>query len=268
MNTTIKAVIADLAGTTVDFGSCAPAGVFVEVLRRAGVEISLAEARGPMGMSKKDHIRELLRLPNVSTAWRDKHGNDWDERDVEDIYNAFIPLQLECLADYNELIPGVLETVNLLKSRGIKLGVNTGYTRDMTDIVLDGMKAQGIVPDASCCYSDVPAGRPAPWMIFHTMEQLDVCPPCAVVAIGDTLSDIEAGRNAGVWTVGITRTGNLIGMNAEEVEQADPTLLASLIEEGTRQLIDKGAHYVVESFAELPAIIDVINERMKAGDRP
>ncbi len=264
----VRAVIADMAGTTVDYGSCAPAGVFVKVFRNAGVDLSFEEARGPMGMGKKDHIRQLLRLPRVVEAWRAACLRDWTEADVEALYEAFIPLQLSCMADYNDLIPGVHQTVAELRQDGIQLGVNTGYTREMTQIVLDGMRRQDLVPDAASCLSDVPAGRPAPWMIFDTMEQLGVYPPAAVVAVGDTLSDIEAGRNAGVWTVGVTRTGNMLGMGAAEVEAADPAQVAAKLAEATAVMLATGAHYVVEGFAELPQVIEQINERLQAGERP
>ncbi len=264
----VRAIVADLAGTVVDYGSCAPAGVFVKVFRHAGVEISFAEARGPMGMGKKDHIRELLRLPRVTEAWQLANERHWTEADVEALYEAFIPLQLKCLPDYNNLIPGVYETVTALKQDGIQLGVNTGYTQEMTQIVLDGMKQQGVVPKAVSCLSDVPAGRPAPWMIFDTMEQLGVFPPAAVIAVGDTLSDIEAGRNAGVWTVGVTKTGNLVGMTSTEIHLTDPFVVAEKVAEAYRIMRTTGADYVVESFADLPQIIDKINERLLMGERP
>jgi len=59
----VKAVIFDLAGTTVDYGSCAPAGAFIELFRRHNIEISNKQARGPMAMHKRDHIKILLQIP-------------------------------------------------------------------------------------------------------------------------------------------------------------------------------------------------------------
>ena len=70
----IKAVILDWAGVTVDYGSCAPAQAFVEVFRRYGVEITTAEARGPMGRAKRDHIIEIASLARVSEVWNVVHG--------------------------------------------------------------------------------------------------------------------------------------------------------------------------------------------------
>ena len=264
----VRAVIADMAGTTVDFGSCAPAGVFVKVFRAAGVEITLAEARGPMGMGKKDHIREILRLPRVSASWQYVNRTEWSERDVELLYDAFIPLQLRCLQDYNNLVPGVYQTVLELRQESLLFGLNTGYTRDMTQIVLEGMRQQGVVPDAVSCLSDVPAGRPAPWMLFDTLEKLSVYPPAAAVAVGDTPADVEAGRNGALWTVGVTRTGNLLGMTEREMQAADPVDVQERIGAAERVLRGAGAHYVVESFAEMPRVIQDIDRRMAEGERP
>ncbi len=137
----------------------------------------------------------------------------------------------------------------------------------MTEIVLDGMKQQGVAPKAESCLSDVSAGRPAPWMVFDTMEQLGVFPPAAVIVIGDTLSDIEAGRNAGAWTVGVTKTGNLVGMTSNEIHLADPVVVAAKVADAERIMRATGADYVVESFADLPHVIDKINVRLRAGER-
>lgn len=66
--TQLAAVIFDWAGTIVDFGSRAPMGAFVRAFRHFDAEISIAEARGPMGLPKRDHIREALAQPRIATA--------------------------------------------------------------------------------------------------------------------------------------------------------------------------------------------------------
>ena len=53
-------------------------------------------------------------------------------------------------------------------------------------------------------------------MIYRLMEELNVCPPGAVVKVGDTIADIESGLNAGVWSVGVTQTGNMLGLSEKE----------------------------------------------------
>jgi len=254
-NMPIKAVISDLAGTTVDFGSCAPAGAFVELFARHNIRATAAEARGPMGIHKRDHIRAMLDMPSISQQWTGIHDRAWTERDLDDLYEEFIPMTLEALPKYSTVIPGVVETVERLHEQGIKIGVSTGYNNEMLRIVLEKAAEGGFIPDAAICAADVPKGRPAPWMIFRLMEALDVYPPTSVVKIGDTIADIEDGLNAGVWTIGVTRTGNLVGLTEAEWNVLTPAEQKRRIAEASKQLLAAGAHSVVDSFADLPDII-------------
>ena len=79
----VKAVVLDWAGTVVDFGSRAPMGAFVEVFARFGVAISIAQARGPMGLPKRAHIAALLAEPDIAEAWRAAHGALPDEQAID-----------------------------------------------------------------------------------------------------------------------------------------------------------------------------------------
>lgn len=264
----IQLVVTDLAGTTVDYGSRAPAGAFVELFRRHGVDITDAEARGPMGLQKRDHIVALTRMPRIADAWRDKHGSDPDETRINELYAEFIALQVDCLPDYDDVIPGVLETVEALRARGIHVAATTGYNREMMEVVLKGAERQGFVPDAACCAEDVPYGRPAPWMIFRSMEAVGVYPPAAVLTIGDTIPDVESGRNAGTWTVGVTATGNMLGLSEAEAEALSDDELRPRLANATKALADAGAHKVVEAFADCLECIDNFEERLANGEQP
>jgi phosphonoacetaldehyde hydrolase len=262
----IKAVISDLAGTTVDYGSCAPAGAFVELFNRHGVEATTADARGPMGIHKRDHIRAMLETPAISQQWSRVHGRSWTEDDLEAMFQEFIPMQLACLPQYSTVIPGVVEAAEELQRRGIRIGVNTGYNNEMLESVLKKCAEGGFIPDAATCAVNVPKGRPAPWMIFQLMEKLDVYPPTAVVKIGDTIADIEAGLNAGVWTVAVTKTGNLLGLSLDEVEALAADELEQRLAAADMKCREAGAHYVIDAFAELPHIVEEIEDRMRRGD--
>lgn len=265
----VRAVILDWAGTTMDYGCYAPAVVFVKVFERRGVPITMEEARAPMGLMKKDHIRAISKMESVAERWRQAYGRPCTEEDVEAMFQDFVPLQLACLADYADLIPGTLETVDLLRSRhGVKIGSTTGYTRPMMELLLKEAKKRGYEPDASVCATDVPAGRPYPWMCLLNAIKLEVYPLYAVVKVGDTLKDIEEGRNAGMWTIGLAKTGNEVGLNAEEIAALGSDELKGKLERAYRRLYEAGAHYVVDEIRDVPAIIDQINERLAAGERP
>ncbi|MGC3966958.1 MAG: phosphonoacetaldehyde hydrolase [Pirellulales bacterium] len=223
----------DWAGTTIDYGSLAPMRVFVEIFRRRGVEIAIDEARGPMGRAKHDHISEVARLPRIAAKWQELYGRTPTDDDVLAMYEEFLPLQKSVLAEGWDVIPGVIDTVAELRRRGIKIGSTTGYTRALMEVVAPRSATLGYKPDCLVCADDVPAGRPAPWMNFRAIEQLGVFPPSAVVAVDDTPVGIEAARNAGMWAVGIVRSGNEFGLTkaeADQLEREDPTAYQSHIE--------------------------------------
>jgi phosphonoacetaldehyde hydrolase len=264
----LRALIADLAGTLVDYGSCAPAGVFVEVFRRRGVEISLREARGPMGSEKRDHIAALLAVPTIAGRWQTAHGCPPAEEDIDAMYRDFVPIQLECLPRYSDLVPGALDAIAQFRRRGLKIGVTTGYNREMLDVVLREAARQGFAPDAAVSADEVPAGRPAPWMALEAIKRMQVFPVGACVKIGDTLPDIAEGRNAGMWTVAVARTGNEIGMSLEEATAHSDAEMEPLLKAAYGRLRAAGAHWVVDSIADVPGLLDEIDERAANGERP
>ncbi|MBP8264149.1 MAG: phosphonoacetaldehyde hydrolase, partial [Pseudomonas sp.] len=113
----LQAVIFDWAGTVVDFGSFAPTQVLIDAFAGFDIEISLAEARIPMGLAKWDHIQALGRLPAVAARWQARFGRAMSDADVDALYAAFIPLQIERVGDYSALIPGALECIATLRQR-------------------------------------------------------------------------------------------------------------------------------------------------------
>ena len=264
----LKAVILDWAGTTMDYGCYAPAVVFIEVYKRQGVGITMQEARQPMGAHKKVHIRKISQIPTVAQKWQDVHSRQCTEDDVEKMFAEFIPLQLACLADYADLIPGTVEAVQKFRSRGLKIGSTTGYMREMMDLLLEEAKKRGYEPDSTVCAADVPAGRPEPWMCLRNAENLGVYPTEAIVKIGDTLPDIYEGLNAGMWTIGLAKTGNELGLNEKEIEALPADELQRRLETAYKRMYEAGAHYVVDGIWDCDKIIDEINTRLERGEKP
>jgi phosphonoacetaldehyde hydrolase len=264
----VKAVILDWAGTTVDHGSLAPVRVLQEIFAHRGVPISEEEARRDMGVLKKDHIRKILFAQDISTRWRLTVGHEPAEADVDSLFADFIPRQLDCLVKYSNVIEGVTETVARLRKRGIKIGSTTGYTRAMLDLVLAPAAKEGYAPDCAICPDDVGAGRPHPWMIFANAIRLQVEPLAAIVKIGDTPVDIEEGLRAGVWTIGVARTGNMVGLSAEDFDALMPADKAARVENARRLLAAAGAHEVIDAVAECEPALDAIEERMRRDEGP
>jgi phosphonoacetaldehyde hydrolase len=265
----VKMVILDWAGTTLDYGCYAPAVVFIEVFKRRGVEITMEQARRPMGLKKLDHIRAISIQDEVAKLWKQVHNKNCTEADVQDMFEKdFVPLQVACIADYSELIPGTVETVDGLKSRGIKIGSTSGYFTEAMEINFREAEKQGYIPDTNSCASDVPAGRPEPWMVISNMQQARIFPPESVVKVDDTKPGIAEGLNAGTWTIGLAKTGNEVGLNLQELDALPPEEVKLKVEKAADGLAKAGAHYVVESIADVPAVISEIEIRLKMGDKP
>ena len=195
---TLQAAILDWAGTVVDFGSFAPTQIFVEAFAEFGVQVSLEEARGPMGMGKWDHIRTLCDIPAIAERYRAVFGRLPSDDDVTAIYERFMPLQIEKIAEHSALIPGALQAIAELRGMGLKIGSCSGYPA----VVMEKVVA---------------------------------------MAVGLTYEQYKA-------------------LPAAELER-ERTRIEQMFE-GSRP------HYLIETIAELPAVVRDINARLARGEMP
>jgi phosphonoacetaldehyde hydrolase len=264
----IKAVILDWAGTTVDFGSLAPVAALQRVFEANGVAVTAAEVREHMGVLKKDQIRAICAGERVAKAWTSQHGEPPAEPDVERIFREFLPQQAAILVEFSELIPGVADTVATWRAAGLRIGSTTGYTRALLDVVIPAAAAQGYSPDASATPDEVGGGRPKPFMCYRNAILTGAYPLWHCVKIGDTPSDIGEGCNAGMWTIAITATGNEIGLSRCEWETLPPEVRSEREEEAARRLTGAGAHFTAPSLAQCAPILEEIERRLAAGEKP
>ena len=264
----IPAVLLDWAGTVVDHGSVAPVKALKEVFGAAGVSVPMALVRRYMGLAKKDHVRKLLQEHEVAQRWMELYGSVPGEADVDRLYEQFEPQMMAALSGCAQVISGVVEIAAQLRARGIKLAGTTGYTRPMLDALQRLAAQQGYITDASLAPEDVGAGRPFPWMCYRLAIDLRVYPLSACVKIGDTESDILEGRNAGMWTIGVTRSGNAAGLTEHEWAETDVAEQRRLIVHAHRELTQAGAHYTAESVAHIMPVLDEIEARIMRGERP
>jgi phosphonoacetaldehyde hydrolase len=264
----LKGAVLDWAGTAVDYGCLGPAAVFIEVFKKFRVEATIAEARTFMGLMKKDHIRGMLALPDIKKRWKAIHQRLPEESDVEALYEETEPMMVSALFNHADPIDGLLETVEGMRERDMKIGSCTGYTGPMMEVLVPLAERKGYAPDAMVCSTDVPAGRPNPWMCYMNAIKLDIYPMSALVKIGDTVSDIQEGLNAGMWTIGLTQSGNELGLSQAEVEALPSNELDQRLEAVKTQFEDAGAHYIARGIWECLPLIDDINQRLEKGDRP
>ena len=261
MKLKFKAAVFDWAGTVIDFVSFAPMGVFFEVFKRFDVPVTIADARKPMGLPKRDHIKSMMSEPHIAASWAKAHGAAPDEAAIDRVYEIFVPLNVEVVANYADLIPGAAEAVQELRNRGMKIGSTTGYVRSIMERVLPLAAAQGYSPDNLVCSDDLPLGRPTPMGMYKCFLDLMVYPASSVVKVDDTEPGIAEGVAAGCLTVGVTLSGNDAGLTLAEFKALSKADRASIHERVGAKLKAAGADYVIETVADLPALLDEIERK-------
>ena len=259
----ITCVIMDWAGTAVDYGCFAPLNAFLKVFaEEKGIDITYRQAREPMGLLKIDHIKAILSMPEVAAKFQAKYNREWNMKDVQSMYQSFEKHLFASLQDFTTPIPHVIDTLNLLRAQGIKIGSTTGYTDKMMKIVLAGAREKGYTVDNLVTPDQVPAGRPYPYMIYKNMIDLAVPSVDEVVKVGDTITDIKEGLNAKVWTIGVITGSNEMGITEEEYNQLSDAERDNRKQEVRQRMLDAGAHYVLDNITELPACIAQINQQL------
>lgn len=264
----LQAIIMDLAGTSVDFGSLAPIRAFQQLFANEGVEITETEARGPMGTEKREHICQLLAYPRIGTAWQTAKGSAATDADIDRLYQAFVPLQIAAIAQNAELIPGLTDLLDYARTEQIKIGANTGYAETMIEELVEKMAEQGYTPDSLVCATQVPRGRPYPHMCLLNAIELEVENLAACVKIDDTLPGIDEGLNAGMWTIGLAASGNEVGLSLPAWQALPEDARYQLREKACERFARAGSHYIVDTIADVVPCLEDIQTRLALGERP
>ncbi|WP_116474879.1 phosphonoacetaldehyde hydrolase [Zobellella maritima] len=264
----VQAVIMDWAGTTVDYGSLAPVRAFQRLFLGEGIRVSPVECRAPMGSEKRDHIRQMLEMERIRECWLQSRKSAPSEADIDRLYQAFIGIQVECIRDCAQLIPGMGEVVAGLKGKGVRLAANTGYSRDMIAELQVRAAEQGYRPEVVITASEVSRGRPWPEMSLQAAIALDVSAVQACVKVDDTGPGIGEGLNAGMWAVAVAVSGNEVGLSLSDWQALAEAEQARLRRQAHERLAAAGAHYVIDTIAELPGVIEDIEARLARGEQP
>ncbi len=264
----IRGVIFDWAGTTVDYGSFAPIQAFLDTFGEVGIEVKPEEIRRFMGMRKKEQLAALCRLPGIAAQWEERIETEPGAENLDWLYELFESHLFKSLSGYTEPIGGVVELVERLRNRGLKIGSTTGYTRRMMEVVMPGAAIRGYAPDLVVTPDEVPGGRPRPWMIWQNAMTLDLYPLSGVVKVGDTVADIQEGVNAGTWVIGILEGGNELGLTEAETAKLAGPELESLKGAAASRLKGAGAHFVLDRIGLLDEALDEIECLLGKGACP
>lgn len=265
----IRAVVFDWAGTIVDFGSLAPMGAFVRLFRNHGIQISIAQARVPMGLPKLAHIEALGAMPEIATQWQLTKGRGFSAQDAAHLLQEFVPMSAASAMEHSDFIPGFLDIYVWLQQQGIGVATTTGYTRFiMTPLIAKAAQA-GFNPVRVICCDDVAHSRPSPLGMQECMSSLGLVGQYAsVVKVDDTAPGLQEGINASCWTVGVAASGNALGWSWQEWQQAREDERELALVASRRALLDAGAHEVVNSVADLRTALAAIERRIANGEHP
>lgn len=219
----VQLVVFDIAGTTVlDGGNVAIA--FSQAMKEHGYTIDVEEVNPLMGYKKPVAIRMLLEK-------YEKEPSKITDKLIIDIHERFVVLMISYYKTGQgvEPLPGVDKVFSYLREKGVKIGLDTGFSKDIAQAILDrlGWQKEGKV-NYVVASDEVPSGRPAPFMIQKMMGEAGISDPRQVVKIGDTEVDINEGLNAGcLFSIGVT-TG---AFTREELEKYHPTHIIDHMEE-------------------------------------
>ncbi len=264
----IKAIILDWAGTSVDYGSLAPTKAFTNVFGNFGIDVSQDIIRKYMGLHKKTHTENILREPIISELWEKTYGRFPNQLDVDMIFDNLGPAMDKSVQEFSDPIDGVIDFMEIMQKEGVKFGSTTGYVRSMMNILIPAAESKGLVFDSVVTPDEVKFGRPHPYMIYKNAINLETYPLWQMVKIGDTIADIEEGLNAGMWVIGLTKSGNEMGLSKKELLNTDSTIIEEKESIITSKFLEKGAHYTAGSVSECYEIIEDINYRIKINDLP
>ena len=195
----IELVVFDMAGTTiVDNGEIAAA--FQTALKHFGYDVPTDAINMVMGYKKTKAIKMMLNLYGPSTSIT--------EELIEEIHAVFLNEMARHYCDVNEIeiLPYAEEIFLFLKLKGIKVALDTGFTKQIADIIINklGWLKNNII-DCMVCSDEVPKGRPYPFMIEKIMQQVGVIDSQKVIKVGDTEVDVNEGLNANCfYSIGIT----------------------------------------------------------------
>ena len=224
-----KLAVFDMAGTTVSEGGAVYRALEL-TLEERGILVTSEAIHQVKGTDKREALRVLIEgsplveqlLPELSNL---------HERFVERMIEHYrtSPLVGE--------VAGTAATFRWLRERGVKVALNTGFSRQIAAVLIDrlGWERDRLI-DGSITSDEVERGRPAPYMITKLMDRFGINDPSQVIKVGDAPSDLLEGYNASCGLV----IGVLGGSSTREELQGLPH------------------DHLIDTVADIPALLSTI----------
>ncbi|CAF3206871.1 unnamed protein product [Rotaria sp. Silwood2] len=245
-----------------------PTRLQAAILDWAGTVVNFEEARGPMGIGKQDHIRTLCNQTAIAERFHHRFGRLPNDTDVNEIYKEFMSLQVAKVGEYSALILGALDAIAKLRQAGLKIGSTSGYPKEVMEKLAQQAAAIGYTPDCIIATDEVPKGRPSPAQALANVIALRIDNVAACIKVDDTVPGILEGLSAGMWTVALRFSSNLLGLTWNEYSALSSDRLSVEHERIDKLFAPSKPHYIIDTIVDLPSIITDINTRLMRGETP
>lgn len=258
INTNIKMVIFDWAGTIIDFGCQAPLKAFQAAFNELGIKVTSLDILQFMGLEKMDHIKKILQLSHIKEQYDSHHLSDLSTK----IYEHFKQQLVEQIPKHSDFTPGYIQLIRYLSDNNIKIGSTTGYNRETINQIISTIPESDrkYLPDIMVTSDEVNNSRPAPDMINSNLSKLgNTIKPQNILKVGDTIADIAEGIAAGCQTVAVIDSSSSMGIDHESFTNLFDTDKNNRRTAITKEFKAAGVHYIINNLFELPKLINKLS---------
>lgn len=257
-------VIFDWLGTLSNECSIWAAKNFQDAFKHLGLNVTMEEARGPMGLKKQEHAEILLfKTPRILEQFRKVYNRNPNGQDIARLLKLY---EGGDVSGYDQLLPGLVSTQHFIKYvLGFKMGMTTGFDRVVANKFIHPALQQGLLLDSSATSDEVKRGRPFPDGIVKNLRELGLATGIehaakTLIKVDDTCVGIEEGRQAGAWTVGVYGTGSYMNVNSlEQIKEMDQDEWILRALNSMSKLSNAHPNFLVPSVNYLPGVIHFIN---------
>ena len=237
----VRGIIFDLAGTLIDTGCRAPVHAMIAAFARNGLLVTDEIVRADMGLPKRAHIQAILDKPVMQSQWECVFNNPPRTADVDKIYQSTNKELVRLVGNYSKPTPYAVELLHYLQANGIRIGITTGYSREIINSLGDQLHKEGIIFNNLVCADEVRNPRPDAGMIYKILKDwhLPNYHPDHVIKVGDTIADIQEAHAAHLHSCQVIDTCSDIG-----------SINKSGHSKGNRELMNTAKYYAKRKFAE------------------
>jgi phosphonoacetaldehyde hydrolase len=209
----VRGVIFDLAGTLIDNGCQAPVHAMTSAFAKHGLLVSDDIIRADMGLPKRSHIKAILAKPDILKQWKCINNNEPWAIDIDRIYTSTNQELKHIVCNYSEPTPYAAELLHYLQSNGIRIGITTGYSRDIINSLSESINKAGIIYNNLVCADEVKNPRPKAGMIDKILDDWKIYNfgRHQFIKIGDTVADIQEAHAAQIISCQVINTCSDLG---------------------------------------------------------